>query len=83
MLAVLLAIAALGGGAASQDAQATSPGGVGTLAFVSPIGIGLFNGPWHLFRVDVTELSTIRTGGDHLVIDVWHPGEAPRRIERR
>ncbi|MCU1483938.1 MAG: pyridoxamine 5-phosphate oxidase-related FMN-binding protein [Actinomycetia bacterium] len=41
------------------------------------------NGPWHLFRVDVTELSTIRPGGDHLVIDVWHPGEAPRRIERR
>lgn len=41
------------------------------------------HGPWHLFRVDVTELSMIRPGGDHLVVDVWHPGEAPRRIERR
>jgi hypothetical protein len=41
------------------------------------------NGPWHLFRVDVSELSMIRPGGDHLVIDVWHPGEAPRHIERR
>jgi hypothetical protein len=41
------------------------------------------NGPWHLFHVDVTELSMVRPAGDHLVIDVWHPGEAPRRIERR
>src|SRR3954468_3811894 len=41
------------------------------------------NGAWHLFRVDVTELSLIRPGGDHLDIDVWHPGQPPRRIERR
>lgn len=41
------------------------------------------DGPWHLFAVDVTEVSLIQPGGDHLVIHVWHPGEAPRRIERR
>lgn len=41
------------------------------------------NGPWHLFGIDVTEVSMIRSGEDHLVIDVWHPGEPPRRIERR
>lgn len=41
------------------------------------------NGPWHLFGVDVDELSLIRPGGDGLVVDVWHPGAAPRRIERR
>jgi hypothetical protein len=40
------------------------------------------NGPWHLFSVDVTELSLIRPAGDHLDIDVWHPGEPPRRVER-
>jgi hypothetical protein len=41
------------------------------------------NGQWHLFHVDVYELSLVRPAGDHLDIDVWHPGEQPRRIERR
>lgn len=40
------------------------------------------NGSWHLFHVDITELSLVRPAGDHLDIDVWHPGAAPRRIER-
>jgi hypothetical protein len=37
---------------------------------------------FHLFRVEVTEVSSIRPGGDHLVIDVWREGEPPRRVER-
>jgi hypothetical protein len=41
------------------------------------------NGPWHLLTVDVTELSMVRPAGDHLDLDVWHPGQAPRRIERK
>jgi hypothetical protein len=41
------------------------------------------NGPWHLFTVDVAEVSFLKSGGDHLDIDLWTPGTAPRRIERR
>jgi hypothetical protein len=37
---------------------------------------------FHLFRVDVTELSSIRPGGDHLIIDSWREGEPPRRVQR-
>jgi hypothetical protein len=39
----------------------------------------------HLFRADVTEVSTVRLGGnppDHLVIDAWREGEAPRSFRR-
>jgi hypothetical protein len=41
--------------------------------------------PFHAFKVDVTEVSllTVGPGGDHLVIEVWKPGQAVRRIERR
>lgn len=41
------------------------------------------HGPWHLFRVDVTEVVMVQPGGDALAITTWRPGEAPRRIERR
>ncbi|WP_208028090.1 pyridoxamine 5'-phosphate oxidase family protein [Rhabdothermincola sediminis] len=41
------------------------------------------DGPFHLFRVDVTELALIRPGGDHLVIESWRQGRGTRRIERR
>jgi Pyridoxamine 5'-phosphate oxidase len=39
-------------------------------------------GTSHLFRADITELSTVRVGEprDHLVIESWHPG---RGYERR
>jgi hypothetical protein len=42
-------------------------------------------GPLHLFKVDVTELSTVKVGepADHLVIDVWTPAGGVRRIERK
>lgn len=43
-------------------------------------------GPFHLFRVDVTELVRITLGGDppdHLVIESWHAGAGVKRVERR
>lgn len=40
-------------------------------------------GPYDLFRVEVTELVSIRPAGDHLDIDVWVAGRGTRRIERR
>jgi pyridoxamine 5'-phosphate oxidase-like protein len=39
-------------------------------------------GPFTLFRAEVGELSTVRPAGDHLNIDFWRAGQAPRRIER-
>jgi hypothetical protein len=41
--------------------------------------------PYHLFRVDVTELVVTRVGdpADHLVIEVWREGEGLRRVQRR
>ncbi len=42
--------------------------------------------PFHLFRVDVTELVRITLGGDppdHLVIESWHEGAGLKRVERR
>jgi hypothetical protein len=42
-------------------------------------------GPYHLFRVDVTEVVLTRVGDppDHLVIEVWREGEGLRRVQRR
>ena len=41
--------------------------------------------PFHLFRVDVTEVSLVRIGDppDHLVIESWSPAAGYRRTERR
>lgn len=41
------------------------------------------HGPWHLFRVEITEVVLVQPGGDALAITSWRPGEAPKRIERR
>ncbi|MGQ0803760.1 MAG: pyridoxamine 5'-phosphate oxidase family protein [Actinomycetota bacterium] len=43
-------------------------------------------GPFHLFRVHVTEIVRITLGGDppdHLVIESWHEGAGLHRVERR
>jgi len=43
-------------------------------------------GPYHLFRVDVTEVVRITLGGDppdRLVIESWHEDRGLRRVERR
>jgi hypothetical protein len=41
--------------------------------------------PFHLFRVDVTEITLIRIGdpADHLVIETWSRDAGYKRIERR
>ena len=43
-------------------------------------------GPFHLFRVDVTELALMTLAGDppdRMVIESWHEGRGVRRVERR
>jgi hypothetical protein len=42
------------------------------------------SGPSHLFRCELSEVSTVRLGepADHLVIEVWCEGEAVRRMQR-
>jgi len=42
-------------------------------------------GPYHLFRVDVTQVVLVRVGDppDHLVIELWREGEGLRRTTRR
>jgi hypothetical protein len=41
--------------------------------------------PFHLFRLDLTEVVLVRLGepADHLVIESWHEGRGLRRVERR
>ena len=41
--------------------------------------------PFHLFRVDIGEVSIVRIGDppDHLVIEFWSPATGYRRTERR
>lgn len=41
------------------------------------------SGPFHLFRVEVTELALIRPDADRLVIDSWRQGAGTKRVERR
>ena len=36
-----------------------------------------------LFRAELTDASLARVEGDLMVIDVWHPGQAPRQVRRR
>ena len=52
-------------------------------AFAAESGYPPPPGPFHLFRADVTELSTVRVAGDHLDIDWWREGAGVGRIERR
>jgi Pyridoxamine 5'-phosphate oxidase len=42
-------------------------------------------GDFELFRVDLTEAVVVRLSEerDHLLVEVWHPGETPRTVERR
>jgi hypothetical protein len=39
-------------------------------------------GPMHLFRIDVRELSFLRPNGDHLLIETWREGGEARTIKR-
>jgi Pyridoxamine 5'-phosphate oxidase len=42
-------------------------------------------GPFHLFRIDVTEVVMTRVSDppDHLVIELWREGQGVRRFERK
>ena len=51
--------------------------------FAAFTGYGPPPGPMDLFRVDVREVSFLRPGGDHLVIEWWRQGEPVQRVERR
>lgn len=50
--------------------------------FAAHTGLDLPPGPMHLFRVDVAELSYVRPGGDHLVIEWWREGQGPQQVKR-
>jgi hypothetical protein len=39
-------------------------------------------GPFPLFRVDVTEVSFVRPAGDHLDIEWWREGDGAHRLDR-
>jgi hypothetical protein len=39
--------------------------------------------PFHLFKVDVTEVSLLRAEGDHLVITWWREHDGLHEVERR
>jgi hypothetical protein len=45
---------------------------------------GMPEGPFDLVRLLIIEVSTVRVAptGDHLVLEVWRPGEPVRSIER-
>jgi hypothetical protein len=51
-------------------------------AFATATGYGPPPGPMDLFRVDVTVVSLLRPGGDHLVIEWWAEGGDVRRVKR-
>lgn len=52
---------------------------------LSEFGDGAPPGPFHLFRIDLTEAVVVSLGqpADHLVIESWHEGEEVKRVERR
>jgi hypothetical protein len=52
-------------------------------AFEAATGQAPPPGPFDLHRVDVTEIGLLGIGGDHLVVESWHEGGEPRRVERR
>lgn len=64
--------AAGGGDGGEEPAGGGAAGGGGPDAF-------------DLFRLEICEASTVRVGkpADHLVIELWRPGEALQRFERR
>ena len=40
------------------------------------------HGPFHLFRLDVSEAYLLRPGGDHLLLDWWTPAGGLRHVDR-
>lgn len=52
-------------------------------AFQAQTGATPPPGPFHLFRADIYDLSTVRPAGDHLDIVWWREGGPVHQIERR
>jgi hypothetical protein len=40
-------------------------------------------GEYHLFRLDVSEVSVVRPVGDELIVDLWTEDGGVRRIARQ
>ena len=51
-------------------------------AFEAATGYPPPDGPFHLFRADVHEVSMIRPGGDHLDIDFWRERDGLHHVDR-
>ena len=51
-------------------------------AFAAANGYEPPPGPINLFVADLTEVSSIRPAGDHLLIEWWHPGDGPHTTKR-
>ena len=52
-------------------------------AFASSAGAPPPDGPFHLFRADVREMSLVRPGGDHLDIDWWRSDTGVKHVDRK
>ena len=52
-------------------------------AYVVAHGGELPPGPFHLFRLDVTEVVLTRVDSDELVVESWHPGRGALVVRRR
>jgi hypothetical protein len=51
--------------------------------FVEGLDQSLPDSGMALFRADLTDASLARVADDWMIIDLWHPGEAPRQVRRR
>jgi hypothetical protein len=56
----------------------------GTIArFVDRLPMELPASGMALFRAELTDASLARVEDDWMVIDLWHPGQAPRQVRRQ
>jgi hypothetical protein len=71
-------------GDASLSGRAEEVGDPGRVALAVGALDQVPEGRWHLFRADLAEVLLVALGdpADHLEIDIWHPGEAVRRVRR-
>ena len=51
-------------------------------AFAATTGYPPPPGPFPLFRADITDLSIVRSEGDHLDIRWWREGEGAGQVQR-
>jgi hypothetical protein len=51
--------------------------------FVERLSMELPESGMALFRAELTDASLARVEDDLMVIDIWHPGQAPRQVRRK